>query len=122
MLSSENARILKWVKNHDRCFFSDDDSIPDWITEVRLDHLVNLGFLHYTCDSSGIGFYQLLPAGEDALSEKQRADDEVRNQAAQYEEEKRAHIRERKQDFVRDFVFLIIGALLTVIVEFLFFH
>lgn len=78
MLSDANVRILQYVKENGNIVFSDE--LPDFFTPVRAEHLVELGFLHYACNSSGFGIYQLLPAGEDALSasadEKRRSTDQ----------------------------------------------
>lgn len=80
MLSSENARILLFIKENDNVVFSNE--LPAFVTQLRLEALLNLGYIHCAVHSSGIAVYQLLPAGEDELSaftqyEEKRAADEA---------------------------------------------
>lgn len=115
MLSDANVRILQYVKENGNIVFSDE--LPDFFTPVRAEHLVDLGFLHYACNSSGFGIYQLLPAGEDALSEKQRFDNQLKEDAANKRADEARHRKERKLDFVRDLVLLFVGSALTLFFE-----
>ena len=66
MISKANADILKAVQANGNVVFS--DQMPATFTPLRMDDLVALGLLHRVVHPSGIIVYQLLPAGEDALS------------------------------------------------------
>ena len=70
MLSSENTRILNWVRTNGKCFFSDDPR-PSWITETRLDALVRENLLRLQVHPSGVSLYIITPAGEDAIEDRQ---------------------------------------------------
>lgn len=67
MLSNANASILKAIQASGGVVFS--DQLPANFAPLRMDDLVNQGYLHRADHPSGISVYQLLPAGEDALSE-----------------------------------------------------
>lgn len=80
MLSDINASILTSLQNAGGVVFS--DALPPEITPLRIEQLMHCGYIHRAVHPSGIAVYQLLPAGEDALSafaqrEEQRSADEA---------------------------------------------
>ena len=129
MISDETARLLAFIASFD--YGMPQNELPDWAGWRDLDDLARRGFVSFSTlvppnkedeHPHGLCAAHISTAGRDALAEKQRADDEVRNQATQYEEEKRTHSRDRKMDFIRDLILLFVGAALTLIVEHVILH
>ena len=124
MLSDETARLLEFISS-----FVDgapQNQFPTWAAWRDIDDLERRGLISFSTlvppnkepeYPRGLYVAHITTAGRDALAEKQRADNEMRNQAAQYEEEKHAHSRERKLDFLRDLIVLLIGSAITLLVE-----
>ena len=124
MISDETARLLAFIADSESGI--PEDQLPNWVNWRDPDDLARRGFVYFSTVvppnkeaeyPMGLRAVRITTSGRDALAEKQRTDDIVRNQAAQYEEEKRAHSREKKMDFIRDLILLFIGAALTLIVE-----
>lgn len=67
MISEADFRILSSIQSNGNIVFS--DQMPANFTPLRMDHLVSMNYLHRAVHPSGMIVYQLLPAGEDALSE-----------------------------------------------------
>lgn len=78
MLSESNARILQALKNVGGIVFS--DQWPTGFDRMRMDELVRLGYVNSSRHESGMAVYQLMPAGDDALSAYY---DEARRRAAE---------------------------------------
>lgn len=71
MLSESNERILRQILKSGNVVFM--HALPEGITPIRLESLSELGFLHPIIHpAQGLIGYQLLPAGEDALSEAEQ--------------------------------------------------
>lgn len=124
MISEETARLLQFIASSDGGM--PQNELPDWADWRNVDDLEKRGFISFStlvppnkekeCPL-GLSSVHVTTAGRDALAEKQRADDEVRNQAAQHKEEKRTHSRERKMDFLQELIMIIIGSALTLLIE-----
>ena len=124
MISEETARLLQLIASHEDGV--PQNKFPYWVVWRDVLDLEKREFVSFTTlvppnkeaeHPHGMCTVHISTAGRDALAEKQRADDEVCNQAAKHEEEKRTHNKERKMDFVRDLILLFVGAALTLIVE-----
>lgn len=107
MLSEPNARILSFILAHDRVVFSND--LPREFSPLRLDGLVFKGYIHRAVHPSGIIVYQLLPAGEDALSEKQWSEHKVVEEIARKQADDESRALERAQDKRREFWYFVAG-------------
>lgn len=110
MLSEPNARILQHILSQGNVVFTHE--LPEGFTAVRLEGLVDLGFLHPIVHPiCGLIGYQLLPAGEDALAEKKRVEQEMLQDVADQKADEKRRSSERAQDKRRDFVYFILGLL-----------
>ena len=88
MLSPKNASVIGWMlENGKVCFL--DEARPEYVTEFRLDALADLGFVDLGYHS-GTKVYILTPAGEDALDELERRNNQKRAQNAKLQKEKDA--------------------------------
>ena len=115
MLSAPDFRILSHMLDQKNVVFSDD--IPDFFTEIRMDHLENLGYVQRISYPSGRFFYRLLPAGEDALSEEQKRRDQESDQERQLIVDSIQQKRNNIKSFCRDLLVGIIGGLVVLAVE-----
>ena len=115
MLSAPDFRILSHMLDQNNVVFSDD--IPEFFTEVRMDHLENLGYVQRISYPSGRFFYRLLPAGEDALSEEQKRRDQESDQKRQLLADAIQERHNKKKSFCRDLLVGILGGLVVLAVE-----
>ena len=112
MLSKPNYRILSHLKKHDGVVFS--DSLPDGFTPIRLDTLAEMGYLNRQLHSSGVIVYQMLPAGEDALSSHRKEHIQRTNDKRNQNRKERLEHKRWRKDATRSWVQWAITTILSI--------
>lgn len=120
MLSDSDARILRYIKLHDGLVFSDE--CPSDFSPLRIDGLADRRLIHCAAHPSGIVAYQLLPAGEDALSEKDRFKHDLVQQEAQQQADEKARKWSALKNAAFNIFLALFGAAVGSLITFLLDH